>query len=60
MIGNMEKQEDLSQNLPQPQNPLNFGPPPRALGVEAVHNLCNKIYPDQENPLTVTAIVKYW
>ena len=31
-----------------------------APGLEAVHTLCKNIYPDQVNPLTVTAVVKYW
>lgn len=32
----------------------------RALGLDAVHNLCKELYPQQGNPLTVTAVVKYW
>lgn len=31
-----------------------------APGLEAVHNVCKELYPEQINPLTVTAIVKYW
>lgn len=35
-------------------------PSARALGLDALHSLCKEIYPDQCNPLTVTAVVKYW
>lgn len=35
-------------------------PTARALGLDALHSLCKEIYPDQSNPLTVTAVVKYW
>ena len=35
-------------------------PSHRALGLDALHTLCKEIYPNQGNPLTVTAIVKYW
>lgn len=31
-----------------------------ALGLEALHSLCREVYPEQTNPLTVTAVVKYW
>ncbi|KAJ8664546.1 hypothetical protein QAD02_006208 [Eretmocerus hayati] len=32
----------------------------RAPGLEALHALCREIYPEQTNPLTVTAVLKYW
>ncbi|EFN84061.1 Suppressor of fused-like protein [Harpegnathos saltator] len=35
-------------------------PSPQAPGLDALHSLCRQIYPDQCNPLTVTAVVKYW
>jgi suppressor of fused-like protein len=34
--------------------------PPTPLGLEALYSLCRRIYPDQANPLQVTALVKYW
>jgi hypothetical protein len=37
-----------------------LGPAARALGLDALHALCRDVYPEQGNPLTVTAIVKYW
>lgn len=58
MFGNMREREDFPRSFPQNQ-PIH-GPPPRALGLDALHNLCKEIYPNQGNPLTVTAIVKYW
>lgn len=30
------------------------------LGLEALYAACRRIYPDQPNPLQVTALVKYW
>lgn len=38
---------------------LNFLPPTPP-GLEALYSLCRRIYPDQVNPLQVTAVVKYW
>lgn len=29
-------------------------------GVTAIYQTLKKIYPDQPNPLQVTALVKYW
>ena len=29
-------------------------------GLEAIYKACRRIYPDQPNPLQVTALVKYW
>ncbi|KAJ8894694.1 hypothetical protein PR048_000001 [Dryococelus australis] len=34
--------------------------PPTPLGLDALYSLCRRIYPDQDNPLQVTALVKYW
>ncbi|XP_065156532.1 suppressor of fused homolog [Atheta coriaria] len=39
--------------------PMNILPPTPA-GLEALYTLCRKIYPDQVNPLQVTALLKYW
>ena len=33
------------------------GVPP---GLEALFSICKQLYPDQPNPLQVTAFVKYW
>ena len=32
------------------------GPP----GLQAINCACSSLYPDQPNPLQVTALVKYW
>ncbi|XP_015592107.1 suppressor of fused homolog [Cephus cinctus] len=58
MFGNMREREEFARRFP-PGQP-NYGPSSRALGLDALHALCKEIYPDQGNPLTVTAIVKYW
>ena len=42
------------QNLPQ--TPVPMTPP----GLQAIYNACRRLYPDQPNPLQVTALVKYW
>ncbi|XP_018332053.1 suppressor of fused homolog [Agrilus planipennis] len=39
--------------------PINILPPTPA-GLESLYSLCRKIYPDQPNPLQVTALLKYW
>lgn len=39
--------------------PLSFLPPTPP-GLESLYSLCRRIYPDQGNPLQVTAVVKYW
>lgn len=39
--------------------PMNMLPPTPA-GLETLYALCRKIYPDQPNPLQVTALLKYW
>lgn len=31
-----------------------------APGLQAIYSACRKIYPDQPNPLQVTAVVKFW
>ncbi|XP_068238037.1 suppressor of fused homolog [Palaemon carinicauda] len=35
-------------------------PGPIPAGLEALYAACRKVYPDQANPLQVTALVKYW
>ena len=42
------------QNIQQSQVPMT---PP---GLQAIYNACRRLYPDQPNPLQVTAVVKYW
>ncbi len=32
----------------------------RPAGLDAVHRACGAVYPDQPNPLQVTALVKHW
>lgn len=39
--------------------PLNFLPPTPP-GLESLYLACKRIYPDQQNPLQVAALVKYW
>ncbi|XP_012283229.1 suppressor of fused homolog [Orussus abietinus] len=58
MYANMREREEFARSFP-PGHPSQ-APSPRALGLDALHGLCKEIYPDQGNPLTVTAIVKYW
>lgn len=38
--------------------PINILPTPA--GLESLYSLCRRIYPDQVNPLQVTALLKYW
>jgi len=33
---------------------------PSAPGLETLYDVCRQVYPDQENPLQVTAFIKYW
>ena len=58
MYGNMREREEFCRGFPPGQ--LSQPPTARALGLDALHSLCKEIYPDQSNPLTVTAVVKYW
>lgn len=51
----MEEAASLNHHAP----PINILPPTPA-GLESLYNLCRKIYPDQVNPLQVTALLKYW
>ncbi|KAK3611658.1 hypothetical protein CHS0354_012028 [Potamilus streckersoni] len=38
----------------------NYSVPMTPPGLEAIYSACRKLYPDQPNPLQVTALVKYW
>lgn len=44
----MDEKERVA-NVPQPP-----------AGLQALYSRCRELYPDQPNPLQVTAIVKYW
>ena len=48
-------------HLTQVPSPLVL-PPTSALpyGLQALHERCASVYPDQTNPLQVTAVIKYW
>ncbi|XP_013390520.1 suppressor of fused homolog isoform X2 [Lingula anatina] len=37
-----------------------MGVPVTPAGLEAIYNACRRLYPEQPNPLQVTAVVKYW
>ncbi|XP_023012731.2 suppressor of fused [Leptinotarsa decemlineata] len=50
--------EEAAASLPHGP-PMNILPPTPA-GLESLYSLCRKIYPDQVNPLQVTALLKYW
>ena len=62
-IGNMEgllsgHREDMEmRRSSRGVASLSVTPPP---GLQAIYNECSRIYPDQPNPLQVTAVVKYW
>lgn len=43
-----------SANFPNRNIPVT---PP---GLEAIYSTCRRLYPQQPNPLQVTALVKYW
>lgn len=57
MYGDMRDRDEVPR---QCQGNARESPAARAHGLDALHGLCREIYPDQGNPLTVTAIVKYW
>ena len=49
-----EREAYVAQNYPQLA--VNVTPS----GLEAIYAACRRVYPDQPNPLQVTALVKYW
>ncbi|KAG8222758.1 hypothetical protein J437_LFUL008156 [Ladona fulva] len=49
-----EREKGIHRSLPR--NVL----PPTPLGLEALYAACKNLYPDQPNPLQVTALIKYW
>ncbi|XP_029161034.1 suppressor of fused homolog [Nylanderia fulva] len=59
---NMRECEEFTRSFP-PGQPVQAPLPPStpgAPGLDALYSLCRQIYPEQINPLTVTAIIKYW
>lgn len=47
-IGSMQGTEQLDAPTAMPA------------GLETLYEKCRSVYPDQPNPLQVTAVVKYW
>ncbi|XP_032808399.2 suppressor of fused homolog [Petromyzon marinus] len=43
-----------------PPTPATPATPSAPLGLRAIYQECRRAYPDQPNPLQVTAIIKYW
>ncbi|XP_057334805.1 suppressor of fused homolog [Microplitis mediator] len=57
----MREKNELNYNAPCDRvNDNEMSPLPRAFGLDALHNVCRELYPGQPNPLTVTAVLKYW
>jgi len=52
----MEDRDRLPTGGGFPSNNVPLTPP----GLEAIYSVCRQLYPDQPNPLQVTALVKYW
>lgn len=50
----VDRESIYSANFPHTNVPVT---PP---GLEAIYTACRRLYPDQPNPLQVTALVKYW
>ncbi|KAK7109117.1 suppressor of fused homolog [Littorina saxatilis] len=50
----VDRESIYSSNFPHSNVPIT---PP---GLEAIYSACRRLYPDQPNPLQVTALVKYW
>ena len=51
--------ERLTTRYPQPPSFKNMVPNPPP-GLSSIYQACKSIYPDQANPLQVTAVIKYW
>lgn len=58
--------EDLVQGLGMDEVRPTSGAPAHGMvplfppGLQAIYGECRRLYPEQANPLQVTAIVKYW
>ena len=50
--------ERLSTRYPHPPPKTMVPTPPP--GFSAIYQACKEVYPDQANPLQVTAVIKYW
>ncbi|CAG5075898.1 Similar to Sufu: Suppressor of fused homolog (Mus musculus) [Cotesia congregata] len=57
---NMREKDELEFNGPCNKVNNDMTPSTRALGLDALHSVCRELYPNQTNPLTVTAILKFW
>ncbi|KAK6639184.1 hypothetical protein RUM43_007454 [Polyplax serrata] len=50
----------MAEENPRLKNRVVNTMPPTPPGLGALYSLCRRIYPEQVNPLQVTAVVKYW
>lgn len=50
----MEREAAMHSHYPQ------YPVPVTPAGLESIYTSCRTLYPDQPNPLQVTALVKYW
>ena len=57
----------VNGNGQSPMSLMTRPPPPSTVmvpmippGLQALYNCCARIYPDQPNPLQVTAVIKFW
>ena len=53
--GATSKPQDEKNKTGRIENSLAIPP-----GLECLYDACKKLYPTQQNPLQVTALVKYW
>ena len=49
-----------SSRIPHPPSSLKTMVPNPPPGLGAIYQACRNVYPDQQNPLQVTAVFKYW
>ena len=56
MEGGRNVDMEISRNS-RGVGPLSVTPPP---GLQAIYCECCRVYPNQPNPLQVTAVVKHW
>jgi len=50
----------LQQNTGHTLAPGNRPPPTLAPGFQAIVGACQRLYPEQKNPLQISTVVKYW
>lgn len=48
------------QNIFMRPTPVDPPIPPIIPGLQSLYNTCQQLYPDQPNPLQVTAVTKFW